>query len=285
MDECSFSEFLCQHECVNQPGTYFCSCPPGYILLDDNRSCQDINECEHRNHTCNLQQTCYNLQGGFKCIDPIRCEEPYLRISDNRCMCPAENPGCRDQPFTILYRDMDVVSGRSVPADIFQMQATTRYPGAYYIFQIKSGNEGREFYMRCEFGHLSEKQIPELSQILYKGLSGCQHQLLAFSIPHYGMGSSGLSSLDFSRRESGQKKEQGHGVQTVPKLTYSMTHVDQVAGPVKADLLQRGCLPQGQEDIQLVGCLQPTPTVVGSAGVQSFVCIPPSPAHTQHHCV
>lgn len=82
MDECSFSEFLCQHECVNQPGTYFCSCPAGYILMDDNRSCQDINECEHRNHTCILQQTCYNLQGGFKCIDPIRCEEPYLRISD-----------------------------------------------------------------------------------------------------------------------------------------------------------------------------------------------------------
>lgn len=69
-------------------------------------------------------------------------------LANSRCMCPAENPGCRDQPFTILYRDMDVVSGRSVPADIFQMQATTRYPGAYYIFQIKSGNEGREFYMR-----------------------------------------------------------------------------------------------------------------------------------------
>lgn len=43
---------------------------------------------------------------------------------------------------------MDMSSGRSVPADIFQMQATTRYPGAFYIFQIKSGNEGREFYMR-----------------------------------------------------------------------------------------------------------------------------------------
>lgn len=43
---------------------------------------------------------------------------------------------------------MDLSSGRSVPADIFQMQATTRYPGAFYIFQIKSGNEGREFYMR-----------------------------------------------------------------------------------------------------------------------------------------
>lgn len=43
---------------------------------------------------------------------------------------------------------MDLSSGRIVPADIFQMQATTRYPGAFYIFQIKSGNEGREFYMR-----------------------------------------------------------------------------------------------------------------------------------------
>lgn len=43
---------------------------------------------------------------------------------------------------------MDLSSGRIVPADIFQMQATTRYPGAFYIFQIKSGAEGREFYMR-----------------------------------------------------------------------------------------------------------------------------------------
>ncbi|KAK2119398.1 Fibulin-5 [Saguinus oedipus] len=119
----------CQQLCANVPGSYSCTCNPGFTLNKDGRSCQDVNE-------------------GFKCIDPIRCEEPYLRISDNHCMCPAENPGCRDQPFTILYLDVDVVSGCSVPADIFQMQATTRYPGAYYIFQIKSGNDGREFYVQ-----------------------------------------------------------------------------------------------------------------------------------------
>lgn len=90
-------------------------------------------------------------------------------------MCPAENTGCRDQPFTILYRDMDVVSGRSVPADIFQMQATTRYPGAYYIFQIKSGNEGREFYMRvresvsCACHHLQWSPSLTMSAIFSKG--------------------------------------------------------------------------------------------------------------------
>ncbi|XP_039225390.1 fibulin-5-like [Crotalus tigris] len=107
----------------------------------------DVNECEVGNHTCNVQQTCFNFQGGFKCLDPVRCEDPYIRINENHCICPTENPSCRDQPFTILYRDMDV-SGRTVPSDVFQMQATSRYPGAYYIFQIKSGNEGREFYMR-----------------------------------------------------------------------------------------------------------------------------------------
>ncbi|XP_078516194.1 fibulin-5 isoform X2 [Lissotriton helveticus] len=148
MDECSFSEFLCQHECVNGPGSFHCTCPSGYLLLDDSRSCEDIDECENRNNTCTVQQTCLNIQGAYKCLDPVRCEEPYMPINDNRCMCPAENTGCRDKPFTIVHRHMDMVSTRSVPTDIFQMQATTRYPGAYYIFQIKSGNEGREFYMR-----------------------------------------------------------------------------------------------------------------------------------------
>ncbi|XP_030069689.1 fibulin-5 [Microcaecilia unicolor] len=148
MDECSFSEFLCQHKCVNQPGTYYCACPSGYTLLDDSRSCEDINECDHGNHTCTVQQTCLNIPGTFKCLVPVRCQDPYVPMNDNGCMCPAENPGCRDQPFTILHRHMEMVSERTVPSDIFQMQATTRYPGAYYIFQIKSGNEGREFYMR-----------------------------------------------------------------------------------------------------------------------------------------
>ncbi|XP_066463646.1 fibulin-5 [Eleutherodactylus coqui] len=148
MDECSISEFLCQHECVNQPGSYYCSCPPGYTLLDDSRTCQDIDECDTRNNTCTVEQTCLNIPGGHHCVDPVHCDEPYLQLNDNRCMCPVENPTCRDQPFTIVHRHMDILSNSRVPADIFQMQATSRYPGVYYIFQIKSGNEGREFYMR-----------------------------------------------------------------------------------------------------------------------------------------
>uniref|UniRef100_A0A673C406 EGF-like domain-containing protein n=1 Tax=Sphaeramia orbicularis TaxID=375764 RepID=A0A673C406_9TELE len=148
LDECSFSEFLCQNRCVNTPGSFTCICPPGYYVYEDGRSCEDINECDTGNNTCTTAQTCFNFQGGYTCLDPLHCDLPYIEVSDNQCMCSAENPACRDKPFTILYRHMDLSSGRSVPADIFQMQATTRYPGAFYIFQIKSGNEGREFYMR-----------------------------------------------------------------------------------------------------------------------------------------
>uniref|UniRef100_A0A6Q2YZC4 Developmental arteries and neural crest EGF-like protein n=1 Tax=Esox lucius TaxID=8010 RepID=A0A6Q2YZC4_ESOLU len=149
LNECGFSEFLCQHRCVNTPGSFQCHCPGGYYLYEDGRSCEDINECETGNNTCTTAQVCFNFQGGYTCLDQLKCDPPYIELSDNQCMCSSENPACRDRPFTILYRHMDLSSGRSVPADIFQMQATTRYPGAFYIFQIKGpGNEGREFYMR-----------------------------------------------------------------------------------------------------------------------------------------
>lgn len=42
----------------------------------------DINECEIRNFTCTSQQTCFNIPGEYKCLDPVRCEEPYLQINE-----------------------------------------------------------------------------------------------------------------------------------------------------------------------------------------------------------
>ncbi len=43
---------------------------------------------------------------------------------------------------------MSIFSDRSVPADIFQIQATSVYPNMVNTFTIKSGNEGGEFYLR-----------------------------------------------------------------------------------------------------------------------------------------
>ncbi|KPP79560.1 fibulin-5-like [Scleropages formosus] len=133
VDECENTP--CAHGCFNTYGSFMCNCGEGFELAADGTSCNDLDECGFAEFLC--QHSCVNNPGSYSCVCP-----------PGQCMCSAENPACRDKPFTILYRHMDLSPGRSVPADIFQMQATTRYPGAFYIFQIKSGNEGREFYMR-----------------------------------------------------------------------------------------------------------------------------------------
>ncbi|MGH0190779.1 UNVERIFIED_CONTAM: hypothetical protein FKN15_050192 [Acipenser sinensis] len=43
---------------------------------------------------------------------------------------------------------MSITSDRTVPSDIFQIQATSVYPGAYNTFRIRSGDEEGEFYIR-----------------------------------------------------------------------------------------------------------------------------------------
>ncbi|XP_066210322.1 EGF-containing fibulin-like extracellular matrix protein 2 isoform X2 [Saccopteryx leptura] len=147
IDECSYSSYLCQYRCVNEPGRFSCHCPQGYQLLAT-RLCQDIDECESGAHQCSEAQTCVNFYGGYRCVDTNRCLEPYVQVSDNRCLCPASNPLCREQPSSIVHRYMSITSERSVPADVFQIQATSVYPGAYNAFQIRAGNSQGDFYIR-----------------------------------------------------------------------------------------------------------------------------------------
>lgn len=44
IDECSFSSYMCQYQCVNSPGSYSCECPEGY-QLQGNRLCQGTFIC------------------------------------------------------------------------------------------------------------------------------------------------------------------------------------------------------------------------------------------------
>uniref|UniRef100_A0AAY4E1M8 Fibulin 7 n=1 Tax=Denticeps clupeoides TaxID=299321 RepID=A0AAY4E1M8_9TELE len=61
---------LCAHECVNIPGSYHCSCPRGYKLLQNGRSCEDVDECLTQQHNCTHGTTCINTGGSFQCISP-----------------------------------------------------------------------------------------------------------------------------------------------------------------------------------------------------------------------
>uniref|UniRef100_A0A8D3B1H5 EGF containing fibulin extracellular matrix protein 2a n=1 Tax=Scophthalmus maximus TaxID=52904 RepID=A0A8D3B1H5_SCOMX len=147
IDECSYSSYQCQYQCVNEPGKFSCVCPEGYQLLGT-RLCQDINECETGEHQCTETQTCVNIHGRYQCVDSNRCQDPYIQVSENRCVCPVSKPACRDLPFSIVHRYMTITSERSVPSDIFQIQATSVSPGAYNTFRIRSGDENGDFYIR-----------------------------------------------------------------------------------------------------------------------------------------
>ncbi|XP_058272407.1 EGF-containing fibulin-like extracellular matrix protein 2 [Hemibagrus wyckioides] len=147
IDECSYSSYLCQFQCVNEPGRFSCVCPQGYQLLGS-RLCQDVNECESGTQQCTEGQSCVNIHGGYQCVDSNRCRDPYIHVSENRCVCPSVKPECRDLPFSIVHRYMSITSERSVPSDIFQIQATSVYPGAYNTFHIRSGDDAGDFYIR-----------------------------------------------------------------------------------------------------------------------------------------
>ena len=56
-----------------------CSCFEGFRLTDDNKTCQDINECEDPS---SCSQHCFNNRGSFWC----KCVEGYKLESDvTRC--------------------------------------------------------------------------------------------------------------------------------------------------------------------------------------------------------
>lgn len=54
------SGLLCAHVCVNIPGSYHCSCPSGYKLLADGRS------CEGKGRQCGQHCTCLDLRNWIK---------------------------------------------------------------------------------------------------------------------------------------------------------------------------------------------------------------------------
>jgi alpha-tubulin suppressor-like RCC1 family protein len=82
--------------CVNDPGTYHCECPNGYLFILGR--CEDIDECVMPN-TCQVNSTCSNQIGSYRCLCNNGYQEDHGACVDidecilqpNLCGNPTEN--------------------------------------------------------------------------------------------------------------------------------------------------------------------------------------------------
>ncbi|XP_067114081.1 fibrillin-2-like [Osmerus mordax] len=93
VNECTQNQLLCAFRCINTFGGYECTCPSGYALREDQRMCQDLDECSEGLHDCDSRgMTCKNLIGTFMCV----CPPGMVRNRDDE-VCQDENE-CRSKP-------------------------------------------------------------------------------------------------------------------------------------------------------------------------------------------
>ncbi|XP_071087199.1 fibrillin-1-like [Haliotis cracherodii] len=93
IDECAVNQGGCNHICINTDSSYNCECDgDGYIMMEDQHTCQDINECEDPRY---CSHGCENVEGSVVCL----CPQGYQLDLDLRtCVdfdeCSAFDPPC-----------------------------------------------------------------------------------------------------------------------------------------------------------------------------------------------
>lgn len=82
VDECQEIPGLCQQKCVNYWGGYRCTCNQGFELSADNRTCNDVDECEVHKAYKLCMGYCNNVPGSYECS----CPRGYtLAMDKNTC--------------------------------------------------------------------------------------------------------------------------------------------------------------------------------------------------------
>ncbi|XP_010131672.1 PREDICTED: LOW QUALITY PROTEIN: hemicentin-1-like, partial [Buceros rhinoceros silvestris] len=126
IDECETRD-TCQHECRNSLGSYQCTCPAGYRLMPNGKTCQDIDECLEQNINCGSNQMCFNMRGSYQCID-TPCPPSYQREPlSGFCLknCPANDLECDLSTYALEYKLLSLPFGIAAGQDLIRLVAYT----------------------------------------------------------------------------------------------------------------------------------------------------------------
>uniref|UniRef100_A0A8C5FZB7 Signal peptide, CUB and EGF-like domain-containing protein 2 n=1 Tax=Gouania willdenowi TaxID=441366 RepID=A0A8C5FZB7_GOUWI len=78
METCALNNGGCDCTCKDTSTGVRCSCPVGFTLQPDGKTCKDIDECEHHNGGC--EHFCRNTIGSFEC----NCRKGFKLLTDER---------------------------------------------------------------------------------------------------------------------------------------------------------------------------------------------------------
>ncbi|EDV40049.2 uncharacterized protein Dana_GF10324 [Drosophila ananassae] len=87
IDECQAKNGGCSHRCENSEGSFKCSCLPGFELDEDQRTCQDVDECATDKNSCQAGK-CVNEIGGFRCEFPSIIDIPEVPVAPKEPKTP-----------------------------------------------------------------------------------------------------------------------------------------------------------------------------------------------------
>ncbi|CAF92585.1 unnamed protein product, partial [Tetraodon nigroviridis] len=165
IDECQVDNGGCSHNCSDLKVGFNCSCPTGYSLKMDKKTCEDIDECAEPD-TCS--QICINLAGSYKCdclegyqIDPLTktCKAqagvvPMLYFTNKHevrrmTLDRSEYVRLIPQLKNVVALDIDMPNGRIFWSDlflkkIFSSRIDVAGNSSHHIAVIESGIEAPE---------------------------------------------------------------------------------------------------------------------------------------------
>lgn len=80
--DCDYLNGGCQHVCLHNRTSDWCTCSPGFEISPSNQfKCDDINECASNDTLC--EQLCINTKGSYYC----KCQDGFGKAADDPSQC------------------------------------------------------------------------------------------------------------------------------------------------------------------------------------------------------